>query len=58
MECCATYALRCGFSNIVFDYIGIGMEYVRDICKLLRHFNDIWMFFVVQLSDRTLKTGI
>ena len=29
---------------------------VCDVCKLLRHFNDISMIFILQLSDRTLTT--
>ena len=31
---------------------------VCDVCNLLRHFNDISMIFIPQLSNRTLTTLI
>jgi hypothetical protein len=32
--------------------------YICDVCKLLRHINDISMIFILQLADRTLATRI
>jgi hypothetical protein len=39
----------------IYEYV---IQYVCDICKLLRHFDDIWLFFILKLSDRTLTIRI